>query len=675
MAVLQMQRISICALKKERKPILEKIQALGLMEMNQVDQEAAEYGFEKQDTMVMRQGFDKSVSVIENALSILDNYAPIKKGMFAALEGKPLVKDEDFNECVQTREKETLKAAEEILVESKKIAEYKANLVKLENQKEAIKPWLPLDVPMNYGGTLHTAMILGSLAGEQDEAGILSRLAEHDIDPEDLEINIIHSDMDATNIVVFCIRENETKIEDALRSIGFSRPSNMISEVPDVYLTNLNKTTSELEDKIQEAEGEIKVKSKYRQDLEYISDYYRLRSDKYQVLGTIPQSTRTFVISGYTTPDGARAIEKSLEKFEGCYVEVEELKEDEEPPVLLKNNKFSESVEGVLDSYGLPHKGEFDPTFIMSFFYVFFFGLMLSDAAYGAIMAIACFIVLKKFPRMSSSMHKNLKMFMFCGLSTVFWGVMFGGYFSDIVDVVSSKYLGMAAHPAHIPAVWFTPLEDPMKLLIFSMLFGLIHLFVGLGIKVYMDIKAKAISALITDFSWYALLIGLIMMLLPSGMFRSMSNMNFNFSPVAVTVSHILAIVGLIGLILFAAADTKNPVLRILLGLYEVYNITGWLSDVLSYSRLLALGLATGVIASVVNKMASMPSGVLGVIVLIIGGCFGHVFNMAINILGAYVHTNRLQFVEFFGKFYEGGGRAFAPFESNTKYVDIKEEN
>lgn len=255
--------------------------------------------------------------------------------------------------------------------------------------------------------------------------------------------------------------------------------------------------------------------------MKLVGDYFRMRAQKYEVLGTLPQSQRTFVMSGYVAAKAVPAIEKAIGERYDCVLDVEDLKEDEEPPIILKNNAFSSSVEGVLESYGLPHKGEFDPTTIMSFFYVFFFGMMLSDAAYGAIIAIACFVVLKKFPRMSKGMHKSIKMFMFCGISTIVWGVLFGGYFGDVVDVVSQTFFGRTVT---IKPLWFAPLNDPMRLLIYSMAFGLIHLFVGLGIKGYMLVKDGKILDFFCDVVlWYAFLIGLILMLLPTDIFASIA--------------------------------------------------------------------------------------------------------------------------------------------------------
>ncbi len=174
---------------------------------------------------------------------------------------------------------------------------------------------------------------------------------------------------------------------------------------------------------------------------------------------------------------------------------------------------------------------------------------------------------------------------------------------------------------------------------------------------------------------WFALLIGLLLLLIPSELFASIAGQTFIFPAFVNVLAKVLTIIGLVGIILMSGRRKKNPALRIALGLYDIYGITSWLSDVLSYSRLLALGLATGVIAQVVNSMASMMGdGILGAIFFIVVFIIGHTLNLAINLLGAYVHTNRLQYVEFFGKFYEGGGRKFEPFAVHTKYYKIKED-
>lgn len=669
MAVLQMQRISICALKKNRKAILEKLQTMGVMEINTILEEDED--FHKMDTVNAKTSFEKAAASADHALDILGQYAPVKQSMLSSLAGKDLVEQNKYQKVVEGQER-LLKTAKAIQRRDKERAELRAEVLKAENSIEGLTPWLPLDVPMNCIGTAQTTMFIGTLPGMLTLEDIYGMLAEKAPNLEGVDVHVISAEQDTVYAAVFCLKKDAIQAEEALRSFGFSKPAQIVEEVPAKAKQNLEQQIQGINAKISKIEKEVQELAVHRDELKLLADYYRVRAEKYGVLGQLPQSERTFMISGYVPQIYAEKVQKALEAYD-CAVDIEALKEEEEAPVLLKNNKFSSSAEGVLESFGLPAKGEIDPTTIMSFFYVFLFGMMLSDAAYGAIVSIACGVLILKFPRMSSGLKKSFQLFFWCGISTLFWGIMFGGYFGDVVNVVSRTFFG---HEVGIPALWFVPLDNPMKLLVFSMLFGVIHLFVGLGIKGYICIRDKRFLDFICDVVlWYVMLIGLIIMLIPSDIFASIAQAQIVFPPVVNALGKYGAIVGAAGIVLMSGRNNKNFGLRIALGAYDLYNVTGWLSDVLSYSRLLALGLATGVIASVVNQMGSMlGNSVFGVIVFIVVFIVGHLFNLAINLLGAYVHTNRLQFVEFFGKFYEGGGRAFNPFKTNTKYADIKEE-
>lgn len=669
MAVLQMQKVSICALKKDRKAVLEKLQRMKVMEISQVEEEDS--GFTVMDTRQERMELEKTASVADQALEILDRYAPEKKSMFSALEGKALIGHKDYQN-VMARKEELLHTVKRIVALDKETAEQKAGIVKLENSIESLTPWLKLHVSMNDAGTRCTALLIGTMPLATLEE-IYQMVAQDAPEIEGVDISVIHSDRDTVYLAAICLRQDAEKLEEVLRGHGFARPSQIWDKEPAQMKEELEQDTLTCKKRILEIEKEVQSLAKEREAIRILADDYRVRADKYEVLGRLPQSERTFFIKGYAPARDTGRIEELVKQFT-CVVDIEEAGEGEEVPTLLSNNSFSASMEGIVESYGLPKKGEFDPTTIMSFFYVFFFGMMLSDAAYGAIIAVACFIVLKKFPRMSRGMYQSIKMFLYCGISTLIWGILFGGYFGNIVDIVSQKFFGTTVS---IPALWFIPLNDPMKLLIYSMLFGVIHLFVGLAIKGYMCLKEKRIMDFFCDVVlWFMLLTGLILMLLPSEIFTSISQIQIVFPDFLNLLAKVLAIGGAVGILLMSGRDKKNPGLRIALGAYDLYNITGWLSDVLSYSRLLALGLATGVIASVINQMGSMlPNNIVGVIFFMIIFIVGHTLNLAINLLGAYVHTNRLQFVEFFGKFYEGGGKAFHPFAPDTKYVDVKEES
>ncbi|MCH1984469.1 V-type ATP synthase subunit I [Ruminococcus sp. OA3] len=670
MAVLKMQRISICALKKHRKAVLERLQSLGAVEVDiRLEDDS---GLFRMDTSGSRSGFLKYAQTAERGLEVLQKYLPENQSMFSSLAGKPLIGQRQYEGVIEQRDR-YIAVARKLIDLEKGIAEHIAGIQKLETQIEGLTPWLPLGIPMSYRGTRQTDILIGTLPQVMTLEELYTVFAQHAPEVEAVDFEIISTDKDFTYLAVMCIKADRIRVETALRTIGFAFPSQLPRKKPAVVREKLEEEKQVLEMEIQELKQKVTACQDERQNLKLTADYFRMRADKYEVLGQLPQTENVFFISGYIPQEKAQSVADDLIRNFEAMAELEEVSEKEEPPVLLKNNKFAQSAEGVLASFGLPGKGEIDPSMVMSIFYVFLFGLMLSDAAYGLIVMIACGAMLVKFPRMGESLKKSVQLFFWCGVSTLFWGIMFGGYFGDLITVVSGTFFG---HEVTIPALWFVPLDDPMKLLVYSMLFGLIHLFTGLGMKGYMCLRDRKYMDFFCDVVlWFCLLVGLVLMLLPTEMFASISKMTFHFPAAVVTLSKVLALGGALGILLMSGRSSKNFGVRIALGAYDLYNITGWLSDILSYSRLLALGLATGVMASVFNQMGSMAGGgVLGAILFILVFVVGHTFNIGINLLGAYVHTCRLQYVEFFGKFYEGGGRAFNPFKKNTKYVDIKEE-
>lgn len=670
MAVLAMKKIHICAMKKDRKAVLEKLQSMGAVEVK-TDGEENEV-FKKINTTSQRSKYEKRVQSADQALEILQQYAPEKTSLFSSLAGKQDVDDDKMDEIIANRSKYN-QVVKKIHDTNKEIANCNASIAKYELAIEGLMPWRNMDIPINTTGTKSTDVLIGSMGPGLTEEMIEAFVENRQPELSGYSIQVISSDKDQTCIFAICLKANTAKLEEALRAEGFTRISYFSKRTPEGKIEKYRKDIAGYQARIEKLQEKLVKLAEERENIRLLSDYYRIRADKYGVLGTLLQSNSTFLIEGFILAQDEEAVISELNEKFSLMVEVTDVPEDETPPIKLKNAKAFASAEGVLESYGLPAKGEMDPTTPMCMFYIFLFGLMLADAAYGLIIFLACFIVLKKFPKMGDSLAKSLRLFMYCGISTLVWGVLFGGYFGDLITVVSRTFFH---HEVVVKPIWFAPLDNPMKMLIFSLLFGLIHMFGGLALKGYMCLKKKDFVGFISDvISWYMLIIGLVMMLMPTDLFASIAQMSFDFPPAVKTLSYVLAIAGAVIIVFMSARDNKNPVLRFALGLYDIYNLTGWLSDLLSYSRLLALGLASGVIAQVINQMGSMMGdGIVGVIVFILVFLVGHTFNLAINLLGAYVHTCRLQYVEFFGKFYEGGGTAFAPFKENTKYVDIKED-
>lgn len=671
MAVLQMRRINICAMKENRKKILELLQKRGCLEL--IESESEDTVFAKTNTAAQISIFERNTALAENALEILDIYSAEKKSMLSSLEGKREISNAEYMNAV-TNQQNTMSFVNKIIRQKKDIDDREALIVKSREEIQALMPWMALDVAMNYQGTKKTGFLIGSVTGSYNQEQLIQQTEAIEELPENVYMQVVSADKYQTYITCVYMKEEQEDVEKALRQMGFTRPPVIAHHVPKVSIKNREKRIEKTQSEIEAIKAEICREAAMRNEIKKISDYYTVRADKYKVVGKVLQSKHTFFIGGYIPEKEIKPLREKLEKNFTVAFDVEEPEEDEDVPVLLQNNKTAGAVEGVVTSFGYPAKHEIDPTAITAFFYYFLFGIMLSDAAYGLIIFLGCLWALKKYPNMSPSMAATLRMFKNCGISTLIWGVLFGGYFGDAITVIGNTFFGV---DITVPALWFAPIENPMRMLIYCMIFGIVHLFTGLAIKGYMMLKQKDVMSFVCDVVlWYVFLIGLILLLVPTDIFASLAGNTIVFPPAVNLLAKIMAIGGMLGILLMAGRRSKNPVKRLLLGAYSLYDTTSWLSDLLSYSRLLALGLATGVIAQVINTMAAMGGkSVPGVILFIVVFLFGHTFNMAINLLGSYVHTNRLQYVEFFGKFYEGGSREFKPFKENTKYIHVKENS
>ena len=672
MAKLRMQRVYIYALIKYCRDILEALQRRGVMEIENINIEDSV--FFKEDTSQFQAQYNSSAKTAREAREILARFVPQKKGLLDSFKGRKQISRGEYDRLADETQ-DILKVAYDIISYQKNIEMNEAEKVKYQAQLDAVRPWLSLDVPMNFSGTATTKAFIGKFSEAKTSEDILKQLAGLIPEVEGIEVEIIHSDENQTCVFVLVGSNDAQAVHDALRRIGFEYPSYRSPVVPKQREKEINRHINNRDGRILEAEQNIKALERYYPKLEFLEDYFVMKAERYAAFDDISSSNNTFVLTGYIPAEDAQQLKRFLEDTYDAEVELEDSDTDD-TPIKLKNNKFAEPTESVLASYSYPDRHEADPTAIMAIFYYIFFGMMFSDAGYGLVMAIACAVMLMKFKTMEAGLRRSMKMFFWCGVSTTIWGLLFGSFFGDAVSVISNTFFHTP--PPDIPGlvvpIWFNPVTNPMQMLMFSFLLGIIHLFAGLAIMAYNDIKHKEYLAVLYDVvSWYLLVGGAILALLSMEMMGNIAG--FLLPPVFAKIGGIMAAVGAVLILLFSGRESSNPIKRLLKGAYGLYGATGYLSDILSYSRLLALGLATGVIAQVFNQIGSMMGdGILGIIIFTIIFVIGHGLNIGINALGAYVHTNRLQFVEFFGKFYTGGGREFKPFKINTKHYTVKEE-
>ena len=303
--------------------------------------------------------------------------------------------------------------------------------------------------------------------------------------------------------------------------------------------------------------------------------------------------------------------------------------------------------------YSLPAYRTFDPTFIMMIFFFVIFGIMLADVVYGLILSLGCLFIIKK-ANVSKGVKDMCAMFGVCGISCIIWGVLFGSYLGDFPEQFMKSMFGVDI------TVWkaMDIVSQSMTFIVMALAIGAIHMLTGMGIRFYVLCKnGQVLSAIFDEGSWFVVFAGIGIYFLNS------------------TAGIVVACTGVAMLILTQGRHEKNIFMKLIKGVGSLYGLINYMADMISYSRIMALGLASAIIANVFNTIAVMGGPTfIGAIMFVLVILLGHGLNLAINILGTFVHTSRLQFIEFFGKFYEDGGEPFDPFRKKTKYIKISQD-
>ena len=666
MPIVDMNRITVVGLRRDRDQLLQSLARVGAIDIEDVSAMGRPAllappllpEVEGSDNIVPASGADspealalvraqEAAARLEALIALCSRLAPEQKKK--KLASRRSMSGADFIESVE-REPEIWAAADAIQQLRSQAAAARGQISRMGATADLLQPWAGVPFDLASDGTRLTRVWLGFVpAGARYDDFAAALAAE----VPRVHISILHGDAATVRLAVVAMREDEEQVRVILKAHSFTAmPVQGETGTPDEILARIGAERIRLEAEIETLEAQSVVLMARRPDFEVLYDHYAMEIDRLKSAARLRHTRSSFILSGWIPAMLGAETERGLRARFTVAVEQRSPVDGENVPVLVENIPLVRPYEVITSMFSTPMPSEIDPNPLMAPFFVILFGLMLNDAGYGLLLAIGC-AVLVWGVKVRGNLRSMSLLMMQGGIAGIAAGLLFGSFFGDIITVASSQR-------AAFPTIWFNPLEDPVKMMIVSMGLGVIHVFTGMGAKAYMLIRdKKPIDALLDVGSWYFTLIGLGLLAVGG---------------LVGTIGTVMAVTGCIMVVLFSARSSRNPVKRVVKGLYNLYGITGYFSDILSYTRILALGLAGGVIAMVVNMIGSIAGfGIVGIILFILVALGGHTLNIALSVLGAYVHTSRLQYVEFFSKFFEGGGRPWTPLRAQTRYTEIKE--
>lgn len=616
--IVPMKKVTLYALRGQKDELLLSLQRCGELMVVSTEDSAPQEGFSEASEALRR---------TKDTLGFVDRSAG-KRSMFSPrpeVEQKTLLFVDPELEKLQNRAYALERA----------LGENAAKEGALAAEAAAVAPWVLLDVPVEeLKNTKKVAVYTGSIP----ELALPSLTAlEEEFDSA---VQPLGEGAEGRIAVLYCVKNRAEEMIEAAKAAGYvpiAPPR--IQGLPKDHAAAIAKEREALQNEREALKASLKQLADQRDELEILCDQ---RATDFERRSTQATTTDyTFRLQGWVMAKKEEKVRKAVESVTDAFVlSFEDPAEEEQPPTVSKNNRFVTPFETITDMFSRPDPREVDPNPVLAPWYWLIFGMMMADTGYGLILALACgaFIKIRK-PR--GEFGKLLKVLLYSSITTAFWGIMFGSYFGA----------------SWFPPVLFVPLDAPVPTLLLCMVIGAFHIFSGIILSMVNCFRAKDWKAAIFDnLSWIVLLTGL----------------GFLFLEPLAEAGKFMALGGA-AIIVLTAGRSNRGIKKITGGILSLYGVTGQLSDILSYSRILALALSSGVVAMVFNLLAGMVQGsVLGFVVSILIYLIGHAFNLAMGLLSAYVHASRLQYIEFFGKFYQGNGHAFTPMSVQAAHVDLK---
>ncbi len=655
MAIVKMKRLRLIAMVRDRDALMADLLKAGCVEISQPPREQQE-GYEG---LLCRDSGElprdrAALSQLQRALDVLDKRAPAKKGLFTPR--RQVARQELLDG--ETRER-ACRLAEEINSHAKTLGQLTVREARLRADALALTPWADCDVPLEDRGTRWVSRLLGTVPAAVDFSALEGALAET---VEEAEVTRLSADREQQYLEVLTYRPREQETLECLRTFGFSFAQ--LKELTGTARENLRALDGQLAEigeerrRVTEAIGALGDR---REELQLACDSME------QVLAVEEAKERLLTggailcLDGWAPASEAEKLEKLLSGYD-CAWELTDPTPEEYPqvPIKLQNNRITAPFSVITEMYSMPAYGSVDPNPLMAPFFILFFGFMMNDIGYGLLMALGTAVFLKK-ARPKGNTRNMMSMFFLCGLSSIFWGCLTGSFFGDFFP----KLFALSGVSDDFVWFWpplFTPINDIILVMVGSMLLGAVQVFTGMAVSVAEKFRhGQALDAVTQEIAWYCILLGAA---------GAVAGGMAGLPPALGTVGVALLIIGAL-LSLAGSLIRAKSLLGVGSFLWDAYNsISGYFSDILSYLRLMALMMAGSIIASVFNTLGS----VFGLVPFIIVSLIGNILNLALNLLGCYVHTMRLQCLEFFGRFYKDGGKPFRPLEINTKYVDILKE-